>query len=58
MKAVGYRVAGPLSAGDALVDLELPAAEPGPHDLRVAIRAVSVNPADVQMRARMSPPEG
>lgn len=58
MKAVGYRVAGPLSADDSLVDLDLPAAQPGPHDLRVAIKAVSVNPADVQMRAKMSPPEG
>jgi zinc-binding alcohol dehydrogenase family protein len=58
MKAVGYRMAGPVSADDSLVDLELPAARPGPHHLRVAVKAVSVNPADVQIRARMSPPEG
>ncbi len=58
MKAVGYRVAGPVAADNALVDLELPAAQPGPHDLRVAIKAVSVNPADVQMRAKRPPPEG
>lgn len=58
MKAVGYRVAGPVSADDSLVDLEVPAPQPGPRDVRVAIKAVSVNPADVQMRARMSPPDG
>jgi zinc-binding alcohol dehydrogenase family protein len=58
MKAVGYRVAGPVSADGSLVDLDLPAPRPGPRDLRVAIKAVSVNPADVQMRARMSPPRG
>jgi zinc-binding alcohol dehydrogenase family protein len=58
MKAVGYRVAGPVSAHDSLVDLELPAPQPGPRDLRVAIKAISVNPADVQIRARMSPPSG
>jgi zinc-binding alcohol dehydrogenase family protein len=56
MKAVGYRVAGPVSADDSLVDLELPTPRPGPRDLRVAVRAISVNPADVQIRARMSPP--
>ena len=58
MKAVGYRVAGPVSADDSLVDLELPAPRPGPRDLRVAVKAISVNPADVQIRARMSPPQG
>jgi zinc-binding alcohol dehydrogenase family protein len=58
LKAVGYRAAGPVSADDSLVDLELPAPQPGPRDLRVAIKAVSVNPADVQMRARVAPPEG
>jgi zinc-binding alcohol dehydrogenase family protein len=58
MKAVGYRVAGPISADDSLIDLELPAPQPAPHDLRVAVKAISVNPADVQIRARMSPPSG
>ncbi|WP_441228107.1 zinc-binding alcohol dehydrogenase family protein [Tardiphaga sp. 20_F10_N6_6] len=58
MKAIGYRTAGPVSAQDSLIDLDLPAPVPGPHDLRVAVKAISVNPADVQMRARMSPPNG
>src|SRR3954463_13279948 len=58
MKAIGYRTAGPVSAQDSLIDLELPAPAPGPRDLRVAVKAVSVNPADVQMSARISPPNG
>jgi NADPH:quinone reductase-like Zn-dependent oxidoreductase len=58
MKAVGYRVAGPITAPDSLVDLELPTPVPGPRDLRVSVRAISVNPADVQIRARVSPPNG
>jgi len=58
MKAVGYRVACPISADGSLVDLELPAPLPGPRDLRVAVKAISVNPADVQIRARISPPSG
>jgi zinc-binding alcohol dehydrogenase family protein len=58
MKAVGYRAARPLSADDALIDLELPTPSPGPRDLRVAVKAISVNPADVQIRARVSPPQG
>jgi zinc-binding alcohol dehydrogenase family protein len=58
MKAIGYRTAGPVSAQDSLIDLELPAPVPGPRDLRVAVKAISVNPADVQIRARLSPPAG
>lgn len=58
MKAVGYRVAGPVLADDSLIDLELPDPRPGPNDLRISVKAVSVNPADVQIRARMSPPDG
>jgi zinc-binding alcohol dehydrogenase family protein len=58
MKAVGYWSAGPISAQDSLVDLELPAPAPGSRDLRVVVKAISVNPADVQMRARVSPPDG
>ncbi|WP_424628486.1 zinc-binding alcohol dehydrogenase family protein [Bradyrhizobium sp. SYSU BS000235] len=58
MKAVGYRAAGPISAEDSLVDLEVPVSVPGPRDLRVAVKAISVNPADVQIRARVSPPKG
>jgi NADPH2:quinone reductase len=55
MRAVGHRANLPVSDPDALLDLELPDPVPGPHDLLVRVHAVSVNPADVQMRARSYP---
>lgn len=58
MKAVGYRSNGPITAADALVDFECPTPEPGPHDLRVAVSAVSVNPVDVKLRTNMAPEAG
>ncbi|MFO1056057.1 MAG: zinc-binding alcohol dehydrogenase family protein [Dongiaceae bacterium] len=58
MRAIGYRHPRPLADEDALVELDLPAPEPGPRDLRVAVKAVSVNPVDVKQRARAAPPEG
>ena len=58
MKAVGYYRNGPISAEDALVDLDLPRPEPGARDLLVAVRAVSVNPVDAKQRKAAAPPEG
>ncbi|MDR3536821.1 MAG: zinc-binding alcohol dehydrogenase family protein [Acetobacteraceae bacterium] len=58
MKAVGYRAPHPINHPEALLDLELPVPEPGPRDLRVAVRAVSVNPVDVKLRAAAAPPAG
>jgi zinc-binding alcohol dehydrogenase family protein len=58
MKAIGYWRAGPITADDALVELELPTPAPGPHDLRVAVKAVSVNPADTQLRQTQAPKKG
>jgi zinc-binding alcohol dehydrogenase family protein len=58
MKAIGYRAAGPITAPDSLLDLQLPTPVPGGRDLRVSVRAISVNPADVKMRASVSPPAG
>jgi NADPH2:quinone reductase len=55
MHAVGYRANLPVTDPDCLVDLDLPDPVPGPHDLLVRVRAVSVNPADVQMRRRSDP---
>ncbi|WP_414462598.1 zinc-binding alcohol dehydrogenase family protein [Hyphomicrobium sp. DY-1] len=57
MKAIGYRVAGPITAKDALIDIELPDPTPRPRDIVVAVKAVSVNPADVKLRAAVSPPD-
>lgn len=48
MKAVAFREVGDL---EVLVDVDVPVPEPGPHDLLVAVKAVSVNPADVKVRA-------
>lgn len=58
MRAVGYREALPISDPQALLDLELPDPSPGPHDLRVQVRAVSVNPVDTKVRASTNPPPG
>jgi NADPH2:quinone reductase len=51
MRAVGLHKHLPISHPEALLDLDLPAPEPGPRDLRVAVRAISVNPVDVKVRA-------
>lgn len=51
MKAVGYRKPAPLSEPDALIDFDAP--DPGAprgRDLRVRVKAVSVNPVDVKIR--------
>jgi zinc-binding alcohol dehydrogenase family protein len=56
MRAFGYSVAG--SADESLLELELPTPVPGPRDLRIAVRAVSVNPVDVKLRAKVAPAAG
>jgi zinc-binding alcohol dehydrogenase family protein len=58
MKAVGYFRNLPIDDIESLVDLELPEPEPGPHDLLVDVRAVSVNPVDVKVRASAAPEAG
>jgi len=55
MRAVGYRKSLPISDPTSLVDLSLPVPAPGEHDLRVRVEAVSVNPADVKLRATSDP---
>jgi zinc-binding alcohol dehydrogenase family protein len=58
MKAIGYRIPQPITAEDSLVQLQLPEPVPGARDLCVAVRAVSVNPADVKIRASAVPTKG
>ncbi|RKW10579.1 MAG: zinc-binding alcohol dehydrogenase family protein, partial [Cardiobacterium sp.] len=58
MKAVGFNRPLPVSDENSLLDIELPAPEPKPHDLLVEVHAVSVNPADVKVRAAHTPAEG
>ncbi len=55
MKAVAYRRPLRITEPDSLLDVELPMPEPRPHDLIVEVRAISVNPADVKMRASVDP---
>jgi zinc-binding alcohol dehydrogenase family protein len=58
MKAVGYRKNLPITADEALLDLELATPTAGPRDLLVKVKAISVNPVDVKLRAGVAPPAG
>ena len=52
MKAIVYTQHGlPIDDANALVEMDLPRPQPGPRDLLVAVRAVSVNPVDTKLRA-------
>ena len=55
MKAIGYRNAGPISAENALIEFEAAVPQPGPNDLLVEVRGISVNPVDVKVRASAQP---
>lgn len=55
MKAIGYMNAGPISAENALIEFEVDIPEPGPNDLLVEVRGISVNPVDVKLRANVQP---
>ncbi len=50
MRAVVTTEPLPIDHEDALVDVELPAPQPGPMDLLVRVEAVSVNPVDTKIR--------
>jgi NADPH2:quinone reductase len=56
MKAVAYRHCRPITEPDALEDMILPA-PPAPkgRELRLLVKAVSVNPVDAKLRARSDP---
>lgn len=59
MKAIGFFHNGPIDRDDALIDLDLPEPVPGPRDLLVEVRAVSVNPVDTKVRRHGAiPPDG
>ncbi|MGC5781583.1 zinc-binding alcohol dehydrogenase family protein [Methylobacterium sp. NFXW15] len=58
MRAVGYRKSLPITDAEALIDLDLPQPEPGPHDLLVKVEAISVNPVDTKVRRRAEPEAG
>jgi NADPH2:quinone reductase len=58
MKAVGYKESLPVDAAEALIDFEAPKPEPRGRDIRVAVKAISVNPVDYKVRKRAAPPAG
>jgi zinc-binding alcohol dehydrogenase family protein len=58
MKAVGYTKSLPLDNPEALFDFEADKPEPKGRDIRVAVKAISVNPVDFKVRKRAQPPAG
>ncbi|USX25232.1 zinc-binding alcohol dehydrogenase family protein [Oxalobacteraceae bacterium OTU3CINTB1] len=58
MKAVAYRKPLPIDDADALIDIELPTPLAQGRDLLVEVKAISVNPVDVKIRANVAPAEG
>lgn len=58
MKAVGYQKSLPIDDPNALIDFEIAKPEPKGRDIRVAVKAVSVNPVDTKVRKRAEPPAG
>jgi zinc-binding alcohol dehydrogenase family protein len=50
MKAIVFTRPLPIEAEESLVEIDLPQPEPGPRDLLVNVRAVSVNPVDTKVR--------
>jgi NADPH2:quinone reductase len=58
MKAIGFYRPQPVDGQDSLVDIDLPIPDLRPRDILVRIQAISVNPADVKIRASAQPAEG
>jgi zinc-binding alcohol dehydrogenase family protein len=58
MKAVAYYHSLPADHADALLDVELPTPTPGPRDLLVEVKAISVNPVDTKIRRNVAPADG
>lgn len=58
MKAIGYDVAGPVDAEDALRLFDAPRPVLGPRDLLVEVKGISLNPVDVKLRENRPPLNG
>jgi NADPH2:quinone reductase len=58
MKAVGYKVPGPIPENASLVDIDLPRPVAAGHDILVEVMAVSVNPVDYKVRGSSPPADG
>lgn len=58
MKAIGFNRPLPIMQAESLLDIDLPEPELNPRDILVEVQAVSVNPADVKVRASHTPAAG
>jgi zinc-binding alcohol dehydrogenase family protein len=58
MKAVAYFHNLPIDNSESLQDILLPEPQPGPRDLLVEVRAISVNPVDTKVRRNAAPEAG
>ncbi|MGG2399088.1 zinc-binding alcohol dehydrogenase family protein [Pseudomonas sp. SH1-B] len=58
MKAVAYYQSLPAEHPEALQNVQLAEPQPGPHDLLVEVRAISVNPVDTKIRQGVAPQDG
>jgi zinc-binding alcohol dehydrogenase family protein len=58
MKAIGYKINGPITATDALIQFEAAIPEVGARDLLVEVKGISVNPVDTKVRSNMPPEWG
>ncbi|UQA60601.1 zinc-binding alcohol dehydrogenase family protein [Polyangium aurulentum] len=58
MKAIGFYQPAPITADEYLLDIELPTPKATGRDLLVRVKAVSVNPVDVKVRASAKPEAG
>jgi zinc-binding alcohol dehydrogenase family protein len=55
MKAIAYLQSLPAEHPESLLDLQLPEPNPGPRDLLVEVKAISVNPVDTKIRSNVTP---
>jgi len=58
MKAIAYRQSLPITDPQSLQEIQLPEPTPGPRDLLVAVKAISVNPVDTKVRRNVQPENG
>ena len=58
MKAIGYKIPGPIEDEASLVDIDLPEPSPTGRDLLVEVKAISVNPVDYKVRRSAAPQDG
>jgi NADPH:quinone reductase-like Zn-dependent oxidoreductase len=58
MKAIAYFQNLPATDPQSLQDITAPEPVPGDHDLLVEVKAISVNPVDVKIRANRKPKDG